>query len=84
MQKYVNQIHRCFRCGYCKFPSDYSSFNCPSYRRFRFDSYSTGGRLWLIYAWLKGEIEWSEHFAGHETTTDVNALQRHNQICRCV
>ena len=32
-------------------------------QRFRFDSYSTGGRLWLIYAWLKGEIEWSEHFA---------------------
>lgn len=63
MQDYASQIHRCFRCGYCKFPSDYSSFNCPSYRRFRFDSYSTGGRLWLIYAWLKGEIEWSEHLA---------------------
>ena len=60
---YASQIHRCFRCDYCKFPTDYSSFNCPSYRRFRFDSYSTGGRLWLIYAWLKGEIEWSEHFA---------------------
>lgn len=63
MQTYVDQIHRCFRCGYCKFPADYSSFNCPSYRRFRFDSYSTGGRLWLIYAWLKGELEWSEHLA---------------------
>jgi len=60
---YASQIHRCFRCGYCKFPTDYSSFNCPSYRRFRFDSYSTGGRLWLIYAWVKGEIEWSEHLA---------------------
>lgn len=62
-QKYVSQIHRCFRCGYCKFPTDYSSFNCPPYRRFRFETYSTGGRLWLIYAWLKGEIEWSEHLA---------------------
>ncbi|HEX7364411.1 MAG TPA: (Fe-S)-binding protein [Dehalococcoidia bacterium] len=62
-QKYVSQIHRCFRCGYCKFPTDYSSFNCPPYRRFRFDTYSTGGRLWLIYAWLKGEVEWSEHLA---------------------
>lgn len=62
-QKYVSQIHRCFRCGYCKFPTDYSSFNCPAYRRFRFDTYSTGGRLWLIYAWLKGEVEWSEHLA---------------------
>jgi Fe-S oxidoreductase len=62
-QKYVSQIHRCFRCGYCKFPTDYSSFNCPPYRRFRFETYSTGGRLWLIYAWLKGEAEWSEHLA---------------------
>ena len=62
-QSYVSQIHRCFRCGYCKFPTDYSSFNCPPYRRFRFETYSTGGRLWLVYAWLKGEIEWSEHLA---------------------
>ena len=63
MQDYASQIHRCFRCGYCKFPSDYSSFNCPPYRRFRFDSYSTGGLLWLVYAWLKGEVESSEHLA---------------------
>ena len=63
MEEYVKQIHRCFRCGYCKFSTDYSDFNCPSYTRFRLESYSTGGRLWLIYAWLKGEIEWSEHLA---------------------
>ncbi len=62
-QDYVSQIHRCFRCGYCKFPTDYSSLNCPAYRRFRFDTYSTGGRLWLIYAWLKGQIDWSERLA---------------------
>jgi len=63
MKKYQAQIHRCFRCGYCKFPTDYSAFNCPSYNRFRFDTYSTGGRLWLTYAWLKGELPWSEHLA---------------------
>jgi Fe-S oxidoreductase len=63
MSKYQEQIHRCFRCGYCKFPSDYSAFNCPSYNRFRFDTYSTGGRLWLINAWTKGEVPWSEHLA---------------------
>ena len=77
MQNYASQIHRCFRCGYCKFPSDYSSFNCPSYRRFKFDSYSTGGRLWLIYAWLKGEIEWSEHLAEilYTCTTCKNCVE---------
>ena len=63
MQAYAKQIHRCFRCGYCKFPSDFTDFNCPSYSRFRLETYSTGGRLWLIWAWLKKEIEWSEHFA---------------------
>lgn len=63
MKKYQSQIHRCFRCGYCKFPTDYSAFNCPSYNRFRFDTYSTGGRLWLTYGWLKGELPWSEHLA---------------------
>ena len=63
MQTYAKQIHRCFRCGYCKFPSDFTDFNCPSYSRFRLETYSTGGRLWLIWAWLKKEIEWSEHFA---------------------
>jgi Fe-S oxidoreductase len=78
MHDYASQIHRCFRCGYCKFPSDYSSFNCPSYRKFRFDSYSTGGRLWLIYAWLKGEIEWSEHFADilYACTTCKNCTEQ--------
>ncbi len=63
MFEYADQIHRCFRCGFCKFPSDFTDLNCPSYNRFRFESFSTGGRLWLIWAWLKGEIEWSNHLA---------------------
>jgi Fe-S oxidoreductase len=62
--KYKDTIHRCFRCGYCKFPTDWSDVtNCPSYGRYRMESYSSGGRLWLIYAWLKGEIPWSENLA---------------------
>ncbi len=63
MSDYAEQIHRCFRCGYCKFPSNFIDYNCPSYKRFKFESYSTGGRLWLLWAWLKNEIEWSEHLA---------------------
>ncbi|MBM3172221.1 MAG: (Fe-S)-binding protein [Chloroflexi bacterium] len=63
MQQYVNHIHRCFRCGYCKFPTHYVEFNCPPYKRFRFDTYSTGGRLWLTRAWLNNEVEWSERLA---------------------
>ncbi len=62
--KYKDIIHRCFRCGYCKFPGDWSDVtNCPAYARYRLESYSSGGRLWLIRAWIEGEIEWSEHLA---------------------
>lgn len=56
-------VHRCFRCGYCKFPLDYVDFNCPSYKAFGWDTYSPGGRMWLIRAWLMGEIESTQSFA---------------------
>ncbi len=60
--KYADIVHRCFRCGYCKFTSDYTDFNCPTYRKFRFETYSPGGRMWLIRAWLNGEIKNSDRF----------------------
>ena len=57
-------IHRCFRCGYCKFPTNWMDVNnCPPYARFRMESYSCGGRLWLTRAWLNETLEWSEHLA---------------------
>jgi heterodisulfide reductase subunit D len=59
-QDWRNIIHRCFRCGYCKFTDDFSEFNCPSYKKFRFETYSTGGRLWIIYGILSGELNWNE------------------------
>jgi len=59
-EEYTTQVHRCFNCGYCKFDGAYTGFNCPSYLRFRFDTFSTSGRLWLINAWLKGEVTWDE------------------------
>ncbi|MFX0011749.1 MAG: (Fe-S)-binding protein [Candidatus Hermodarchaeota archaeon] len=56
-------VHRCFRCGYCKFTYDFSDFNCPSYKKYHFETYSTGGRMWLIYGLISGEISWSEGIA---------------------
>ena len=62
--KYGDVLHRCFRCGYCKFPTNWMDVNnCPAYARFRMETYSCGGRLWLTRAWLEGEIEWSDHLA---------------------
>jgi Fe-S oxidoreductase len=62
-QDWKDIIHRCFRCGYCKFTYDYSDFNCPSYKKFRFETYSTGGRMWLTFGAINGDIEWSEGIA---------------------
>ncbi|MFW9969722.1 MAG: (Fe-S)-binding protein [Candidatus Odinarchaeota archaeon] len=59
-QDWKDIIHRCFRCGYCKFTDDFREFNCPSYKKYRFETYSTGGRLWLVYGILSGEINWDE------------------------
>ncbi len=49
-------LHRCFRCGYCKLPASYLDINCPSYLKYRFESFSPGGRMWLLRAFLNGEI----------------------------
>ena len=54
--QYEEILHRCFRCGYCKLPGNYVDFNCPPYHAFRFESYSPGGRMWLIRAWLENKI----------------------------
>jgi Fe-S oxidoreductase len=62
--KYGDTIHRCFRCGYCKFPVNWTDVNnCPAYARYRMETYSCGGRLWLTRAWLSEEIDWTDHFA---------------------
>ena len=60
--KYAEILHRCFRCGYCKLPGNYVDFNCPAYAAFRFETYSPGGRMWLLRAWLDHKLEPSRRF----------------------
>jgi len=62
-QDWKDIIHRCFRCGYCKFTHDYNEFNCPSYKKYRFETYSTGGRLWLLFGIINGDLQWSDSIA---------------------
>jgi len=62
MKQYEDIIHRCFRCGYCKLTQGYTALNCPPHRTFRFESYSPGGRMWLIRALLNGEISNTERY----------------------
>ena len=56
-------VHRCFRCGYCKFTQTFTDLNCPAYKKYRRESYSTGGKMWLIYGVINNEIDWSENLA---------------------
>lgn len=61
--KHEELLHRCFRCGWCKMPLNYTDFNCPSYLQYRFESFTAGGRMWLIRAWQQGEIPAGERLA---------------------
>ena len=61
--RHAEILHRCFRCGYCKLPSDYQDINCPSYLKYRFETFSPGGRMWLLRGMLEGEIEISPRLA---------------------
>ncbi len=66
LEEYREIIHRCFRCGYCKLTSDYNwrGFNCPEYNRFKVESYSPGGMLWLSYAaFVTGELKPDQHLS---------------------
>jgi len=44
-------------------PLNYADFNCPSYLQYRFESFTAGGRMWLIRAWQQGEIKAGERLA---------------------
>ncbi|OPY83864.1 MAG: succinate dehydrogenase/fumarate reductase iron-sulfur subunit [Smithella sp. PtaU1.Bin162] len=60
--KYEDIIHRCFRCGFCKLTDDYEEFNCPPHKKYRLESFSPGGRMWLIRARIKGDVQISERY----------------------
>lgn len=60
--QYQEILHRCFRCGYCKLPGNYVDLNCPSYSKYRFETFSPGGRMWLLYAWMNNKIEPGKRF----------------------
>lgn len=79
LEDYKNIIHRCFRCGYCRFTSDcsYLGFNCPVYNKYRLETYSPGGMMWLIRAWKENEIKWTDSLAKilYSCTTCNNCVE---------
>jgi Fe-S oxidoreductase len=63
IEEHAGTIHRCFRCGYCRLTGNYAEYNCPMYARFGFETYSPGGLLWLLRAWMQEDIKWSDYLA---------------------
>lgn len=55
-------LHRCFRCGYCKLPGTYTDINCPAYLAFRFETFSPGGRMWLLRGLLQEKLSPTPRF----------------------
>ncbi len=78
MEAALENIHRCFRCGYCKYTDGHWELNCPAYLRKRFETYSSGGRLWLLRAWLRGEVEWTPRLGDvvYACTTCRNCVEQ--------
>ncbi len=76
-QDWKDIVHRCFRCGYCKFTNKFDDFNCPSYKKHLFETYSAGGRLWIIYGILNGDLQWSQNSANvlYSCTTCGNCTE---------
>lgn len=77
LEDYKQIVHRCFRCGYCKLTDSYSQFNCPVYSRFRLETCSPGGMMWLIRAWMEKDIDWSDSLARilYSCTTCNNCVE---------
>jgi len=77
IEEFTQTVHRCFRCGYCRLTADYAEFNCPMYTRFGFETYSPGGLLWLLRAWMMEDIRWSDGLAGilYSCTTCNNCVE---------
>ena len=70
-------VHRCFRCGYCKYTYDFTDLNCPAYKKYRRETYSTGGKMWLIYGIMNNEIQWSDNLSNilYSCTTCGNCIE---------
>ncbi|MGQ9722991.1 MAG: (Fe-S)-binding protein [Candidatus Jordarchaeum sp.] len=66
LEKYKDILHRCYKCQYCR-TTGISLFypNCPSYVKYRFETFTGGGRVWTA----KGLAE--EEFGLDDDIVDI-------------
>ncbi|MEM3563157.1 MAG: (Fe-S)-binding protein [Candidatus Jordarchaeaceae archaeon] len=66
LEKYKDILHRCYKCQYCRTTGPNLFYNgCPSYTKFRFETFTGGGRMWTA----KGVYE--EEFGFDDDIVDI-------------
>lgn len=65
IERHKDILFRCYKCGYCKYASvpPYFLPSCPSYERFKFDTYTAGGRMQIAYGLTEQNLKWTDHLA---------------------
>lgn len=53
-------LHRCIRCGNCKYVFKEYDPSCPSGDHFKFETYFASGRLRIAQGITRGDLEWHE------------------------
>ncbi|MHA1265293.1 MAG: (Fe-S)-binding protein [Candidatus Helarchaeota archaeon] len=58
LEKYKEMLHRCYKCQYCRLtgPAIFYS-NCPSYVKYKFETFTGGGRVWTAYGLFNGAFQ---------------------------
>jgi heterodisulfide reductase subunit D len=66
LEKHKDIVNRCYKCQYCRTTGPNLFYpGCPSYNKFRFETFTGGGRMWTA----KGLFE--EEFGLDENIVDI-------------
>nr|MDO8079477.1 (Fe-S)-binding protein [Candidatus Freyarchaeota archaeon] len=48
LEKHKDILHRCYKCQYCRTTGPNLFYqNCPSYVKYKFETFTGGGRMWM-------------------------------------
>ena len=53
-------VHYCPRCNSCKFVYRGYAPSCPAFEKFRWEAYTSSGKVWMARDLLEGKYELTE------------------------
>ncbi len=61
LERFKDVLHRCYKCGHCRTTGPAMFYtNCPSYDKFKFETYTAGGKINLAKAVFDKKLDWSD------------------------